>query len=115
MPKKTKKKASKQAYIRINIYYAKRKKEKRKAPTKRAGPLKVLPKQCIWCSKNGHQMGAIKPLSAEKKKQKKKGGARSIAGSSPRSFNSTPSDERSLEKPLNSVGGRYLQFVPGSS
>ena len=32
------------------------------------GPLKMLPKQCVWCSKNGHQTGAIKPLSAEKKK-----------------------------------------------
>ena len=33
------------------------------------GPLKMLPKQCVWCSKNGHQTGAIKPLSAEKKKK----------------------------------------------
>ena len=42
-------------------------KKKRKTPMKQAGPLKMLPKQCVWCLKNSHQTGAIKPLSAEKK------------------------------------------------
>ena len=51
-------------------------KKKRKTPTKWAGPLNVLPKQCVWCSKNGHQMGAIKPFSAKKRKRKKKGGSK---------------------------------------
>ena len=64
----SKKKALKRA-ISESIFNAKRKKKKRKTPAKRAGPLKVLPKQCVWCSKNGHQTGAIKPLSAKKKKK----------------------------------------------
>ena len=80
-----------------------RKKEKRKTPTKRAGPLKLLPKQCVWCSKNGHQTGAIKPLSAERKR-----GARLIVGSSPRSFDSSPSDERNLL--IRSAAGTFSSF-----
>ena len=40
--------------------------------------------------------------------KKKRGGARLIVGSSPRSF-------VRQKKPLNSVGSRYLQFIPGSS
>ena len=56
--------------ISESIFNAKRKEEeeKRKTPTKQAGPLKMLTKQCVWCSKNSHQTGAIKPLSAKKKR-----------------------------------------------
>ena len=82
-----------------------RKKKKRKTLTKWAGPLKLLPKQCVWCSKNGHQTGAIKPLSVERKRG---GGARLIVGSSPRSFDSSPSDEWNLL--IWSVAGTFSLF-----
>ena len=95
-------------FISESIFNAKIRKKKKRTPlTKRAGPLKMSPKQCVWCSKNSHQTGAIKLSSAEKKG----GGARSIAGSSPRSFNSSSSEKRSLEKPLNSVGRQQVPSV----
>ena len=69
---------------------------------KRVGPLKLLPKQCVWCSKNGHQTGAIKSLLAEKK-----GGGSEIDRGflTPRSFDSY------LEKPLNSIGWQQVPSV----
>ena len=65
-----------------------------------AGPLKMLPKQ----------YGSNKTLVGWKRK-KRGGGGRTIVGSSPRSFDSSPSDKRSLEEPLNSVGQRQVPSV----
>ena len=94
MPKKTKQKSIEAGLYQNQYLMPKGKKKKREKPRWNGwGPSKC-------CLNNA---GAIKPLLAGKQK-KKGGGGRTIVGSSPRSFDSSPSDKRSLEKPLNSVG-----------
>ena len=67
----------------------------------------------VWCLKNSHQTGAIKPLLAKKKKGEERD--RLWVPHPIPSTHLPPIKEAWRSLLIQSVSGRYLQFVLGSS